>query len=227
MDISRHMDEARKAPWRSKKWVIPGALLAVLVSLPPLVSSGGSSVYRIAEGRTHPGTKLHTFSDLNYQLLHDLRSSPAHDLGVPHLDHLPFGRRVRIGLGLLRGGNDEGLALGHAHHGVGVGPGLAPRLALVVRGKNAKTGHGVGPVEHGRGPELLAVKGEGELDVLVRKVGREGKRQSKMRGKLRRVAGGSQEPHRGPLERAWNAIVPVLPLSLSCLGPGTAYTPSP
>jgi Tol biopolymer transport system component len=39
-------------------------------------TSGGSAVYRVAEGGTHPGTKLHTFSDLNYQLLHDLRWLP-------------------------------------------------------------------------------------------------------------------------------------------------------
>ena len=39
-------------------------------------AGGGSSVYRIAEGGTHPGTKLHTFSDLDYQLLHDLRWLP-------------------------------------------------------------------------------------------------------------------------------------------------------
>ncbi|MDQ3804446.1 MAG: hypothetical protein M3416_11515 [Acidobacteriota bacterium] len=39
-------------------------------------SGGGSSIYRIAEGGTHPGAKLHTFTDLEYQLLHDLRWLP-------------------------------------------------------------------------------------------------------------------------------------------------------
>jgi HlyD family secretion protein len=33
MDISRHLDHANKGPWRKKKWVIPAALVAVLVSL--------------------------------------------------------------------------------------------------------------------------------------------------------------------------------------------------
>ena len=33
MDITRHLDQANKGPWRKKKWVIPAALLAVLVSL--------------------------------------------------------------------------------------------------------------------------------------------------------------------------------------------------
>lgn len=35
-----------------------------------------SSVYKIAEGGTHPGTKLTTFSDIQYQLLSDLRWLP-------------------------------------------------------------------------------------------------------------------------------------------------------
>src|SRR5436190_7161076 len=35
--------------------------------------SGASNIYRIAEGGTHPGTKLTTFSDIAYQLLYDLR----------------------------------------------------------------------------------------------------------------------------------------------------------
>ncbi|HWS56198.1 MAG TPA: hypothetical protein VN228_18805 [Pyrinomonadaceae bacterium] len=39
-------------------------------------SAGGSAVYRIREGGTHPGAKLHVFSDINYQLLHDLRWLP-------------------------------------------------------------------------------------------------------------------------------------------------------
>ncbi len=38
--------------------------------------SGGSSIYRITEGGTHPGTKLTTFTDLDYQLLSDLRWLP-------------------------------------------------------------------------------------------------------------------------------------------------------
>src|SRR5687768_14473652 len=33
MDISRHLDQANKGPWRRKKWLIPAALLGVLVSL--------------------------------------------------------------------------------------------------------------------------------------------------------------------------------------------------
>jgi HlyD family secretion protein len=33
MDISRHLDQANKGPWRKKKWLIPAGLLAVLVSL--------------------------------------------------------------------------------------------------------------------------------------------------------------------------------------------------
>jgi hypothetical protein len=39
-------------------------------------TAGGSAVYRIAEGGAHPGTRLHVFSDLAYQLLHDLRWLP-------------------------------------------------------------------------------------------------------------------------------------------------------
>ena len=33
MDITRHLDQANKRPWLKKRWVIPAALLAVLVSL--------------------------------------------------------------------------------------------------------------------------------------------------------------------------------------------------
>jgi hypothetical protein len=36
----------------------------------------GSSVYRLAEGGTHPGAKLHTFTELDLQLLQDLRWLP-------------------------------------------------------------------------------------------------------------------------------------------------------
>jgi hypothetical protein len=39
-------------------------------------ASGDSSIYRIAEGGTHPGTKLTSFSDLEYQLLLDLQWLP-------------------------------------------------------------------------------------------------------------------------------------------------------
>jgi TolB protein len=39
-------------------------------------ASGDSSVYRIAEGGTHPGAKLTTYSDIEYQLLSDLRWLP-------------------------------------------------------------------------------------------------------------------------------------------------------
>ena len=39
-------------------------------------ASGDSGVYRIAEGGTHPGAKLTTYSDLEYQLLLDLRWLP-------------------------------------------------------------------------------------------------------------------------------------------------------
>lgn len=33
MDISRHLEHANKGPWRKKKWLIPAALLGVLLSL--------------------------------------------------------------------------------------------------------------------------------------------------------------------------------------------------
>jgi HlyD family secretion protein len=33
MDIARHLNQADKRPWRNKKWVIPAALVAALVSL--------------------------------------------------------------------------------------------------------------------------------------------------------------------------------------------------
>jgi len=36
-------------------------------------SSGGSNVYQMTEGGTHPGAKLAQFSDIDYQLLYDLR----------------------------------------------------------------------------------------------------------------------------------------------------------
>ena len=39
-------------------------------------ASGGSSVYRITEGGTHPGEKLTTYSDVDYQLLLDLHWLP-------------------------------------------------------------------------------------------------------------------------------------------------------
>lgn len=39
-------------------------------------ASGDSSIYRIAEGGTHPGTKLATFSGIQYQLLFDLHWLP-------------------------------------------------------------------------------------------------------------------------------------------------------
>ena len=38
--------------------------------------SGGSSIYRMTEGGTHPGTKLTQFSDIDYQLLDDLHWMP-------------------------------------------------------------------------------------------------------------------------------------------------------
>lgn len=38
--------------------------------------SGESSIYRVTEGGTHPGTKLTTFSDIAYQLLFDLAWLP-------------------------------------------------------------------------------------------------------------------------------------------------------
>ena len=39
-------------------------------------AGGDSSIYRITEGGTHPGTKLTTFSDIQYQLLIDLHWLP-------------------------------------------------------------------------------------------------------------------------------------------------------
>jgi hypothetical protein len=39
-------------------------------------NAGGSSIYRIKEGGTHPGTKIHTFSELDHQILLDLRWLP-------------------------------------------------------------------------------------------------------------------------------------------------------
>ena len=39
-------------------------------------NSSGSNIYQIAEGGAHPGTKLTTFSDLDYQMLIDLRWIP-------------------------------------------------------------------------------------------------------------------------------------------------------
>jgi hypothetical protein len=39
-------------------------------------ASGDSSIYRITEGGTHPGTKLTTYSDIEYQLLLDLHWLP-------------------------------------------------------------------------------------------------------------------------------------------------------
>ena len=38
--------------------------------------SGASNIYRITEGGTHPGTKLTSFSDIEYQLLFDLHWLP-------------------------------------------------------------------------------------------------------------------------------------------------------
>jgi hypothetical protein len=38
--------------------------------------SGGSTIYRMAEGGTHPGTKIAQYSDIDYQLLSDLRWLP-------------------------------------------------------------------------------------------------------------------------------------------------------
>jgi hypothetical protein len=38
--------------------------------------SGGSNIYQMTEGGAHPGTKLTAFSNLDYQLLHDLRWIP-------------------------------------------------------------------------------------------------------------------------------------------------------
>ena len=39
-------------------------------------NTGGSSIYRIKEGGTHPGTKIHTFSELDHQILLDLQWLP-------------------------------------------------------------------------------------------------------------------------------------------------------
>lgn len=39
-------------------------------------ASGDSAIFRITEGGTHPGTKLTTFSDIEYQLLFDLHWLP-------------------------------------------------------------------------------------------------------------------------------------------------------
>jgi TolB protein len=39
-------------------------------------AAGDSSIYKITEGGTHPGEKLTTFSDIEYQLLFDLRWLP-------------------------------------------------------------------------------------------------------------------------------------------------------
>ena len=39
-------------------------------------NSGDSSVFRIAEGKTHPGERLTQFSNIEYQLLFDLRWLP-------------------------------------------------------------------------------------------------------------------------------------------------------
>ncbi|HKO61753.1 MAG TPA: hypothetical protein VJV03_11380 [Pyrinomonadaceae bacterium] len=39
-------------------------------------NSQGSHIYRIKEGGTHPGTKIHTFSELNHQILLDLKWLP-------------------------------------------------------------------------------------------------------------------------------------------------------
>src|SRR5688500_1778633 len=36
----------------------------------------GSNIYRIKEGGTHPGTKIHTFSELNHQIVLDLKWLP-------------------------------------------------------------------------------------------------------------------------------------------------------
>lgn len=40
------------------------------------VNAGGSSIYRIKEGGTHPGTKVHTFSEVDHQILLDLQWLP-------------------------------------------------------------------------------------------------------------------------------------------------------
>ena len=39
-------------------------------------NSAGSHIYRIKEGGTHPGTRVHTFSELNHQILLDLKWLP-------------------------------------------------------------------------------------------------------------------------------------------------------
>lgn len=39
-------------------------------------NTGGSSIFRIMEGGTHPGTKVHTFSELDRQILLDLKWLP-------------------------------------------------------------------------------------------------------------------------------------------------------
>ncbi|HEX6176506.1 MAG TPA: hypothetical protein VF089_21065, partial [Candidatus Binatia bacterium] len=39
-------------------------------------NTAGSHIYRLKEGGTHPGTKIHTFSDLNHQILLDLKWLP-------------------------------------------------------------------------------------------------------------------------------------------------------
>jgi TolB protein len=39
-------------------------------------NSEGSNIYRVREGGTHPGTKVHTFSELNHQILLDLKWLP-------------------------------------------------------------------------------------------------------------------------------------------------------
>jgi hypothetical protein len=39
-------------------------------------SGGGSHIYRMTEGGTHPGTKLATFTDIDYQILSDLHWLP-------------------------------------------------------------------------------------------------------------------------------------------------------
>lgn len=39
-------------------------------------NTGGSSIYRMKEGGAHPGTKIHTFSELDHQILLDLKWLP-------------------------------------------------------------------------------------------------------------------------------------------------------
>ena len=46
MDIARHLDQANKGLWRKKKWLIPAALLAVLVSLAAWTSTMESALPR-------------------------------------------------------------------------------------------------------------------------------------------------------------------------------------